>query len=71
MTLIPKNMYIDKLDEIFKKYNNTYHITIEIESFDVNPNIYIDFNKENNDKDPKFKIDNIVRISMYKNFFTK
>ena len=29
--------------------------------------IYIDSSKEINDKDPKFKIGNIVRISTYKN----
>ena len=28
-------------------------------------------NKENNEKDPKFKIGDIVRISKYKNFFAK
>ena len=26
MTLVSKNVYIDKLDEIVNKYNNTYHI---------------------------------------------
>ena len=26
MTSISKNVYIDKLDDIVKKYNNTYHI---------------------------------------------
>ena len=30
---------------------------------DVTSNIYIDCSKENNDKDPKFKIDDIVRIT--------
>ena len=25
MTSISKNMYIDKLDDIFDEYNNTYH----------------------------------------------
>ena len=33
--------------------------------------IYIDFKKEINDKDPKFKVDDHVRISKYKNIFTK
>ena len=35
------------------------------------PSIYIDFNKAINDKDPKFKVDDNVRISTYKNIFTK
>ena len=33
--------------------------------------IYIDFEKEVNDKDSKFKIGDHVRISKYKNIFTK
>ena len=33
--------------------------------------IYIAFNKENNKEDPKFKIGYHVRISNYKNIFTK
>ena len=31
----------------------------------------MDSSKEINDKDPKFKISNIVRISKYKNIFAK
>ena len=38
---------------------------------DVKSNTYINFNKEINDQDPKFKIGNIVRISKYKNVFAK
>ena len=62
MASIPKTVYIDKLYEIVKKYKNTYHRTIKMEPVDVNLSMYIDFNKENNDKDPKFRIDNIVQI---------
>ena len=29
MTPVLKNVYIDKLDDIVNKYNNTYHSTIE------------------------------------------
>ena len=38
---------------------------------DVEDNTYIDFEKEVNDKDQKFKVDDHVRISKYKNIFTK
>ena len=38
---------------------------------DVNDNTYIDFNKDVNDKDPKFKVGDHVRISKYKNIFAK
>ena len=64
-------MYIDKLDEIVNKYNNTYHRTINMEPVDVNPNMYIDFNKENNKEGPRFKVGNQVRISKYKSIFAK
>ena len=38
---------------------------------DVKDNTYIDFGKEVNDKDPKFKVGDHVRISKYKNIFAK
>ena len=38
---------------------------------DVKDNIYIDFGKEVNDKDPTFKVGDHVRISKYKNIFAK
>ena len=40
MTSIPKIVYIDKLDDIFKKYNNTYHCTIKIKPVDITPSTY-------------------------------
>ena len=46
-TSIPKNMYIDKLGNIVKKYN-TYHGTIKMKHADVKSKTYINFNKENN-----------------------
>ena len=38
---------------------------------DVKPSTYIDSSKETNDKDPKLKIGDIVRILKYKNNFAK
>ena len=64
-------MYIDKLDDIVKKYNNAYHTSIKMKPIDVKDNTYIDFKKESNDKDPKFKVGDHVRISKYKNIFAK
>ena len=43
MTSISKSMYIDKLHDIVKKYNNTYHTSIKMKSVDVKDNTYIDF----------------------------
>ena len=53
------------------KYNNTYHRTIKMKPVNVKDNRYIDFNKEVNDKNPKFKLSDHVRISKYKNIFAK
>ena len=71
MTLISKNVYIDKLDDIVDEHNNTCHRTIKMKPVDVKDNIYIDFEKEVNNEDPKFKIGDHVRISKYKNIFAK
>ena len=65
------NVYIDKLDDIDNKYNNTYHNTIKMKPVDVKSIIYIDFGIENNDKDSKFKVGNHARISKYINIFAK
>ena len=71
MTSISKNVSINKLDDIVNKYNNTYHNTIKMKPVDVKSSLYIDSSKEINDKDPKFKVGDIVRISKYKNIFGK
>ena len=71
MTSILKNGYIDKLDEIINKYSNTHHRTIKTKPVDVNPSMYIDFNKENNKESPKVKVGNHVRTWKYKNSFAK
>ena len=64
-----KNLYIDKLDDIVHKHNNKKHRTIKMKPIDVKGNTYIDFGKEVNDNDPKFKVGDHVRISKYKNIF--
>ena len=71
MTSISKNGYIDELGDIVNKYNNTCHSTINMKPVDVKFSTYIDFGIENNDKDPKFKVGDHVRISKYKNIFAK
>ena len=48
-----------------------YHIIIKMKSVDVKSSTYIDGSKEINDKDPKFEIGDIVRISKFKNIFEK
>ena len=54
-------MYIDNLDDIGNKYNDTYHKTMKMKSVDVKFSTYTDSSKEINDKDLKFKVGDIVR----------
>ena len=42
MTSVSKNVYTGKLDDIYNKYNNTYHCTIGMKSVYVKSNTYID-----------------------------
>ena len=65
------NVYIDKLDDIVNEYNNTYHTTIKMKPIDVKDNTYISTSKKFNYKNPKFKVGDRVRISIYKNIFAK
>ena len=71
MISISKNVYIDKLDDIVDKYNNTYHTTIKMKLADVKDTTYKNADKEINNKDPKFKVGDRVRISKYRNIFAK
>ena len=71
MTSISKNVYIDKLDDMVNEYNNTYHRTIKMKPIDVKDNTYVNIDKKVNDKNPKFKVGDHVRISKYKKIFAK
>ena len=71
MTSVSKNVYIHKLYDIVNKYNNPHHSTIKMKPADVKSSTYIDFNKKNNNEDPKFKVGDHVRISKYKNICAK
>ena len=64
-------MYIDKLADIVNEYNNIYHIAIKMKPIDVKDNTCINIGKKVNDKDPKFKVGDHVRISKYKKIFAK
>ena len=71
MNSVSKNVYTDKLDDIVNEYNNRYHRTIKMKPVDVKDHTHIDLKKEFNDKNPKFKVSDHVRISKYKNIFVK
>ena len=46
MISISKHVYIVKLDDVVKKYNNTYHRTTKMKPVDVKPSAYIGSSKE-------------------------
>ena len=71
MTSISKDMYIDKLDDIVNKCNIKYPRTIKMKLVDVKSDTYVNFSKEINDKDPKFKVGDHVKTSNYQNIFAK
>ena len=64
-------MYIDKLDDTVNEYNKIYDSTNKMKPGDVKSNIYIGSKKEIIDKDPKFKIGDIVRMSKHEKSFAK
>ena len=69
MTSISKNVYHDKLADIVNKYNNTYHSKYIVNK--IRYNTYTGFIKENNKKDPNYKVGDHVRISKYKTLHSK
>ena len=71
MTAISKNVYIDVLDDNVNKYNNTVHRTIKMKPINVTNDSFAEHNEDFNKKGPKYKVNNHVRISKYKNIFAK
>ena len=62
---------IDKLDDVVNKCNNKYHRTIKMKPINVTGHTNINTDKEGNNKDPKFQIADHIKISKYKNIFSK
>ena len=71
MTSVSKNIYFNVLDSIVDKYNNTYHNSIKMKPIDVKSKSHAEYNVDCNDKDPKFKIGDHVRISRHKKVSAK
>ena len=71
MTTISKNIYFDVLDGNVDKHNNTIRRSIKMKPINVTSDSYADYNEDSNEKDPKFKVGDHVRISKYKNIFAK
>ena len=71
MTTTSENVCFNDLDDIVKKYNNTVHSSIKIKAKDVTNDSFVEYSEKTNEKDPKFKVGDNVRISNYKNIFAK
>ena len=63
MTAISKNVYFSVLDDIVDIHNNTYHKTIKLKPINVKKDSFAEYNEESNEKDPKFKVGDHVRVS--------
>ena len=70
MTSISKNVYFD-VDDIVDECNNTYHKTIKMKPRDVKSDSFAEHIEESNEKDPKLKVGDHVRISKFKNVIAK
>ena len=64
-------MYVNKLNDIVNKFNDTYYSTIKAKSVCLKTSVYIESSKEINFQDTKFRIGDIARISKHKNIFAK
>ena len=71
MTSISKIVYIDQLDGIINKHNNTYNKTIKMKSVDVKSSTYIEFNKVNNKKVLNLKLVIMLEYHNIKIFLQK
>ena len=60
ITSISENVYIDKVDDIVNKFNNTYHSTIKMKPVDVKSSTYINFNAEKK----MIRIQNLKLVTM-------
>ena len=73
---VSKNVYFVVLNDIVDKCNNTFQRTTKMKPIDVKPDTYAEYSVDSNEKDPKFKVSNHVKISKdknvkYKNVFLK
>ena len=61
MTSISTSAYINKLDNVVNKYNNTYHGTVKMEPVDVKSSTYIGFGTENDNESSESKVTDLLR----------
>ena len=71
MTLILKNVYIDKLDDIVNKSNNAYHRTIKMKPADMKSNTCINSSKEIKAKILNLKLVILLEYQKIKTYLQK
>ena len=62
MTAISKNVYFDVLNDNVDECKNSYHKNIKMKPLDVKNDSFAKYNEESNEKDPKFKVGDHIRI---------
>ena len=67
ITAVSKNDYFNVLGDVVDKWNKTVHKIIKMKPIDS----FAECNEYSNEKDPKFKTGDRVRISKYKHIFVK
>ena len=70
MTANDNKPYHGYLNKLADEYNNTYRCSISKRSIDADYSVLCE-EIETNPKAPKFKVDDEVRITKYKNIFSK
>ena len=68
MTLLSKNVYTDKIDDLVNE-QDIGHRTTKIKSVELKSNTYIEFDVAKNDKDLQFNVGDHVRMLKYKSIF--
>ena len=58
-----KYVYFDVLGDIVNIYNSTVPKTIKMKPIDVKSDSYTEYNEDSNEKDPKYKAGDRVRVS--------
>ena len=73
MTSISQNIWKNWATQLkrYQRKNSTYHEAFKKNPVDKKSKKYVTFSTENNYKDPKFKVDDYVKISKYKSIFGK
>ena len=70
MTAYDSKSYLSYLNKLVDQYNNTYHHSINKKPINADYSALTE-KIETNPKAPKFKVNDRVRITKYKNIFSK